>query len=110
MVRLNFSVATFLSCSFFSMTIAVSAPALADGLRLPVGDLSNPAAARDFDRRLADAARQFCEARYSPMELEQGAACRRAIREEGLAQLTAPQRIALSRALGRPVELARATR
>ena len=104
------STVILLSFSVISATILVAGSAAAQSLRVAVGDLSRPAEARAFDRRLDDAARRFCGERYRPTELSQEAACERAIREEGLAQLSPDQRLALSRVLGAPIELARATR
>ena len=90
--------------------LAVAAPAAGEGLRIAVGDLTQPAAARDFDHRLDQAAHRFCYARYRPNELDQMAACRAAIREEGLAALSQDQRDALARSLGSDRQLASAGR
>src|SRR5579863_8474665 len=81
-----------------------------EGLRVPVGDLSRPAAAHDFQRHLDSAAHRFCWARYRPMELDKIAACVSAVREEGLAALTPDQREALAHSLGADHLLASASR
>ena len=93
-----------------ALVAGLANPAAGEGLRVPVGDLSQPAAARDFDRQLDGAAHRFCWARYRPMELDQIAACEHAIREEGLAALTPDQREALAHTLGADHVLASAGR
>jgi hypothetical protein len=86
---------------------AFAAPVFADGLHIRVGDLSQPSAARDFDQQLTAAAHRFCANRFSPMELNQKAACEAAVRAEGLDQLGDGQREALAHALGPASRLAR---
>ena len=86
---------------------AFAAPAFAEGLRVPVGDLSQPAAAQAFDQQLTAAAHRLCDSLYQPMELSQKAACVAAARDEGLAQLAVGQREALAHALGPTSRLAR---
>src|SRR5579864_3218610 len=81
------------------LSAAVALPAAGEGLRIRVGDLAQPAAARDFARRLDAAARSFCWARYRPNELDQIAACQAAVREEGLAALSQGRRDALAHSL-----------
>ena len=88
--------------------LGFASAASADGLRIRVGDLTQPAAARDFEHRLDSAARRFCFARYQPGELDGIAACQAAIREEGLAELSAEQRDALARSLDASRQLASA--
>jgi len=66
--------------------------AVAEGLHVPVGDLTQHGGAVAFDHRLADAADKFCFARYRPMELGAIAACQKAVRAEALDQLTPAQR------------------
>jgi|SRR5215472_15944094 len=85
--------------------LAVAGAAAADGIRVPVGDLGQRDAAIAFDHRLTDAAGRFCYARYHPMELDGLAACKKAVREEAMDQLTPAQRDALAAAL-RPASLA----
>ena len=77
-------------------TAAHAAPA-STGMHIQVGDLAQPDAARDFDRRLQSAAVRFCSGRYHPTELAQLDACESAVREEGLAQLSWNQREAFER-------------
>lgn len=79
--------------------------AAADGIRVPVGDLGQRDAAIAFDHRLANVANRFCHDRYRPLELVATAACRKAVREEAMEQLTLAQRDALAAAL-RPASLA----
>jgi len=98
--------------SFRTLTVAaacaaIAAPAFAEGLRVQVGDLSQPSAARDFDRQLDAAAHRLCDSLYRPMELSQKAACVDAARDEGLSQLGYHQREALAHALGPDSKLAR---
>ena len=91
-------------------TASLASVAFADGLRVPVGDLSQRNAAIAFDHRLADAANQFCFERYRPMELDAIAACQKAIREEALDQLSPAQRDALDQSLRNDRALASAAR
>ena len=90
--------------------MSLASAAGADGLRIRVGDLTRPSAARDFEQRLDSAARRFCFARYRPNELDQIGACQAAIREEGLAELSPEQRDALAHSLGAGRQLANASR
>ena len=90
-----------------AICVALSVPAFAGGLRVPVGDLSQPAAAHDFAQQLNAAAQRLCDSLYRPMELGQKAACVAAARDEGLAQLGYHQREALAHALGPASTLAR---
>ena len=99
--------AAVLVISAVAATLATSA-SMAGGVRVRVGDLSQPAGARDFDHRLQRAAERFCASRYLPAELDKTAACIKAAREEGLAQLSVAQRDALATALGPGVRLASA--
>ena len=85
--------------------LAAASAASADGLRVPVGDLSQRSTAIAFDHRLADVESRFCHARYRPLELTAIAACRQAVREEAMDQLTPAQRDAFAAAL-RPASLA----
>ena len=94
----------------FALVVGLAAPVVAEGLRVPVGDLSRPAAAQNFKQHLDSAAHRFCWARYRPMELDKIAACESAIREEGLAALTPEQREALAHSLGADHLLASAGR
>ena len=95
---------------FALAALSLASAAAADGLRIRVGDLAQPSAARDFQQRLDGAARRFCFARYRPNELDQIGACEAAIREEGLAELSPEQRDALARSLGAGRQLANAVR
>ena len=88
-----------------SLGLGVAGAAAADGMRFPVGDLDQRDAAIAFDHRLAEVAGQFCYARYRPLELGAIAACKKAVREEAMDQLTPAQRDALAAAL-RPSSLA----
>jgi UrcA family protein len=75
-------------------TLALSAAAIsanAQTVRIRVGDLSSPAAARAFDQRLFAAAERICASRYRLNDLGGIAACETAVREEGLAQLSPQQ-------------------
>jgi UrcA family protein len=75
-------------------------------VRVAVGDLNQPAAARDFHHRLSLAAARFCVDRYRPVELAALAACRAAVREEAVAELSADQQQALADALAPAPKLA----
>ncbi len=101
-----------INCLALGMAAALglASAASADNLRLLVGDLTQPAAARDFEHRLDGAARRFCFARNPPGELDETAACLAAIREEGLAELSAEQHDALARSLGVSRQLASAVK
>lgn len=75
-------------------TLALSAAAIsasAQAVRIQVGDLSSPDAARAFDQRLSAAAERICANRYRMNDLAGMAACKNAVREEGLAQLSPQQ-------------------
>ena len=85
--------------------LVVAGAAAADGVRVAVGDLGQRETAIAFDHRLAEVAGQFCYARYRPLELGAIAACKKAVREEAMDQLTPAQRDALAAAL-RPSSLA----
>jgi UrcA family protein len=80
--------------------------AAAPALRIAVGDLSTPTAAQAFDHRLEAAERRLCRPRYAPQDLDGPAACRRAVREEALEQLTPAQQRAYAEAHGAPARLA----
>jgi UrcA family protein len=71
---------------------ALAPAATAQTMRVRVGDLASPAGVRGFEQRLEATAGRFCAARYLPVELEQQMACRSAIREEALDQLSPAQR------------------
>ncbi len=89
---------------------AFSTPVIAEGLRVPVGDLHDPAAAARFDRQLTAASRRLCAGLVRPQDLERQAACVAASRHEGLEQLGEDQRQALVRALGPSTRLASSAR
>ncbi|HEX7759083.1 MAG TPA: UrcA family protein [Caulobacteraceae bacterium] len=74
--------------------LATAAGAQAEDLRIRVGDLSQTGAAKAFNERLDHAARLFC-AGMSRADLARSEACKAAIREEALAQLSAAQRAQL---------------
>jgi UrcA family protein len=93
-----------------SAVIFLASSAVAEGLRVPVGDLSQPSAARDFDQRLNAAAHRLCSQRYRPVELDAEAACVAAARSEGLDQLSSAQREALAEHLPARSALASLTR
>jgi UrcA family protein len=61
--------------------------------RVKVGDLSQPEQAAAFNRRLDDMASQFCT-NESPDVVSRKTleACRKAVRDEAMSQLTRPQR------------------
>ncbi len=81
-------------------------PVAAQGVRLAVGDLTTPANAQAFDRRLEAAERRLCGARYAPQDLDGPATCRQAVRAEALAQLSPPQQLAYAQAHRAPVRWA----
>ncbi len=86
-------------------TVAIG-PAAADSLRISVGDLSTPAAARALHQRIEIAAARLCEPSYALVDLGGWAACRASVREDALRQLTPAQQVAYAAALGAPVEVA----
>lgn len=88
----------------------VAGAASADRLRIAVGDLGQHEGAVAFDQRVGDAANKFCFSRYRPQELSAIAACKTAIREEAMDQLTPAQRDALNQALHGGASLASAGR
>src|SRR5580698_2083919 len=79
----NFGIAALcLAATASSLAIPTLASAEPDvGLRIPVGDLAQPDAARDFNHRLQAAADRFCGAHYRPQELAQRMTCLRAIKD-----------------------------
>ena len=79
--------------------------ALAQAVRIPVGDLSTPEAARAFGHRLEAAAQRICRPRYAAADLDGPAACKAAVRQEAIAQLTAAQQQAFAAAIGAPARL-----
>ena len=93
----NFGIAT-LCLAAAAPSLAMAQPSM--GLRIPVGDLAQPDAARDFNARLQAAATRFCTAHYRPVELAQLMTCERAVRDEGLSQLSWSQREAFAHAIG----------
>ena len=88
----------------------LASSAAAEDLHVPVGDLSQPAAARDFDHRLKSSSEQFCNERYRLYELNAWTECLKATRAEGLSQLSPEQREALAGALANHTALASSTR
>jgi UrcA family protein len=80
--------------------LATAAIAGDGGVRVAVGDLNRPEAARDFYHRLSVAADRFCADRGKPEDLLYLAACRASIRDQAIAQLSQEQRQALLDALG----------
>lgn len=90
----------FSACACVGLLASLSAGvAVADGLHVRVGDLSSHDAAVGFDHRLTGAAARFCFGRYRPTALSAIAACKKAVREEALEQLTSTQRDAFAAAL-----------
>lgn len=74
--------------------MAAAAGARAEGLRLKVGDLSQTGGAKAFNARLNSAARTFCDG-ISPADLARISACKAAVRDEALSQLSSAQRAQL---------------
>jgi UrcA family protein len=78
---------------------AVAGPAPADSLRVQVGDLSTPAAARAFHQRIEIAAARLCAPSYALVDLNGWAYCRASVREQAMRQLTPDQQMAYAAAL-----------
>jgi UrcA family protein len=76
-------------------SIGAAAVAQAQSLHIAVGDLSRPAGATAFEQRVEQAARRFCRDRVSPQDLAGTSACRQAVRDEALGQLSSEQRAEL---------------
>ena len=87
------------------LSLGIAGAASADGIRIPVGDLGQRDAAIAFDHRLSGAENRLCNFRFAPVELDAIAACRKAVRQEAIDQLTPAQRDAYADAL-RPASLA----
>jgi UrcA family protein len=84
----------------FGLTAMLAAGAAgAQPVRLTVGDLSTPSAARAFDAELASAAHRACAGEYRLTELAGLMACEQQARDQGLSQLTPAQRGAYAEAL-----------
>ncbi len=73
---------------------ALATSAHAEGMRVPVGDLSQPGGPHAFYARLNQATRAFCDG-ISPLDLSRVSACKAGVREEALAQLSTIQRAQL---------------
>jgi UrcA family protein len=85
--------------SFGLMAMLAAGAAGAQPVRLAVGDLTTPSAARAFDAQLAAAAHQACASEYRLTELAGLMACERQARDQALSQLTPAQREACAEAL-----------
>lgn len=85
--------------------VAVS-PAMADSLRIPVGDLSTPAAARALHKRIEIAAARLCEPSYTLGDLGGWSFCLSSVREDAMRQLTPAEQQAYAVALRAPTALA----
>jgi UrcA family protein len=70
----------------------------ADGLKVPVGDLTQPSQAQAFNQRLNASAHEFCTDRYGSAALDELATCESAVRKEAVAQLTPAQQQAYAAA------------
>ncbi len=75
--------------------LTIAAGVKAEDMRIKVGDLSQTGGARAFNVRLEKAARLFCDG-VPRADLARSEACRKAVREEALDQLSAAQRAELS--------------
>jgi UrcA family protein len=84
---------------------AVAAPAT-DSLRIPVGDLSTPAAAHALHQRIEIAAARLCEPSYALGDLGGWNFCLASVREGAVRQLTPAQQEAYARTVRPPVALA----
>lgn len=90
-----------------AFTGAVAAgPVPADSLRIPVGDLSTPAAARALHQRIEIAAARLCEPSYALGDLGGWSACLASVRDEAARQLTPAEQQAYAATLRAPTALA----
>ena len=79
--------------------VALAFAAHAQEVRVQYGDLSQPAQAAAFSQRLDAAASTICASYVRPIDgISRLAACKDAVRAEGLAKLDAAQRMQLSQA------------
>lgn len=87
-------------------TAAVADPTPASSLRIPVGDLTSPAAAHALQQRIDVAAARLCEPSYALVDLGGWGACLSSVRDEAMRQLTPAEQQAFAASLRKPVALA----
>jgi UrcA family protein len=85
---------------------AAAAPAPTNSLRIEVGDLSTPAAARDLHQRIEIAAARLCAPSYALADLSGWTYCLGSVRAQAMRQLTTDQQMAYAVALKSPTALA----
>jgi UrcA family protein len=73
--------------------VALAGAVHAQGVTIQYGDLSSPTAAAAFEHKIDKAAFKFCDQRDGLARIE---ACRQAIREEAMSQLSPTQRMQVS--------------
>jgi UrcA family protein len=69
----------------------------ADGVKIRYGDLADPAQAASFERQVNSAANHFCRS-GGKESLSYVAACKSAVRDEAMSQLSPSQRVQVSMA------------
>lgn len=89
-----------------ALATTVAGTASADGLRIPVGDVSTPAGAHALRHRIDVAAARLCEPSYALVDLGGWNACLSSVRQEALQQLTPAEQQAYAAALRGPTALA----
>ena len=90
----NIARALMLATLAVTPVVALATGAHAEGMRVQVGDLSQPGGPQAFYARLDQATQAFCGG-ISPMDLSRTHACKVAVREEALAQLSTVQQAQL---------------
>jgi UrcA family protein len=104
-----FTVKSTALAAALTLTLAgtvTAGPAAAQSLRIPVGELSTPAAARALHQRIQIAAARLCEPSYALVDLGGWNACLSSVREEAMRQLTPAEQQAYAAALRAPTALA----